>query len=103
MNGGQADSLSRLEYHLGRLLVAGVAVSAGTLTIALGLWLADPEAPAASWLLNAGLVVLMATPILRVLVSFAEYVRIRDWLFVATTIVVLLELTATVLVALARR
>ena len=31
----------------------------------------------------------MATPILRVVVSFAEYVRMRDWFFVATTMVVL--------------
>jgi uncharacterized membrane protein len=42
----------------------------------------------------------MATPVLRVFVSLAEYVRIRDWLFVATTLVVLVELTVTVVLAL---
>ena len=41
----------------------------------------------------------MATPILRVVVSFAEYVRMRDWFFVAMTMVVLAELTLTVIVA----
>ena len=44
----------------------------------------------------------MATPILRVFVSFVEYVRMRDWFFVAITVVVLIELTVTVVVALAR-
>lgn len=94
------DSLSRLEYHLGRLLIVGVIVSAALLTVGLALWLAQPDGVAAVWLLNAGLVVLMATPIMRVLVSFAEYVRIRDWFFVATTIVVLVELTVSLVVAL---
>lgn len=94
------DSLSRLEFHLGRLLIVGVIVSAALLTAGLALWLAHPDGFAAGWLLNAGLVVLMATPIMRVFVSFAEYVRIRDWLFVATTLVVLVELAVTVVVAL---
>jgi uncharacterized membrane protein len=97
------DSLSRLEYYLGRLLVVGVILSASLLTVGLALWLAHPDGVAAQWLLNAGLVVLMATPIMRVFVSFAEYVRIRDWFFVATTIVVLVELTVTVVVALLHR
>lgn len=95
--------LSRLEYHLGRLLVAGVIASAALLTAGLGLWLAHRADGAGMWLMKAGLVVLMATPIARVLVSFVEYVRIRDWLFVATTIVVLVELTVTVAFALINR
>ena len=32
--------------------------------------------------LTLGLLVLMATPILRVLVSLVVYVRMRDWFFV---------------------
>ena len=43
---------------------------------------------AALWLLNAGLVVLMSTPILRVLVSFREYVVMRQWFFAGVTAVV---------------
>jgi uncharacterized membrane protein len=96
-------TLTRLEYHLGRLLVAGVATSALLLAVGLVLWLAHPDAVAASWLLNCGLVVLIATPITRVILSFAEYVRMRDWFFVATTMAVLIELAVTVIVALARR
>jgi uncharacterized membrane protein len=98
----ERDSLARLEHHLGRLLVTGVIVSSVLLFAGLALWLAAPEAPVVRWLLNGGLVVLMATPILRVFASFVEYVRMRDWVFVATTLLVLLELTVTVLVALTR-
>jgi Protein of unknown function (DUF1634). len=100
---GTPESLERLEHHLGRLLVAGVIASAVLLAAGLALWLTQPAGAAAVWLLNAGLIVLMATPIMRVILSFAEYVRMRDWLFVATTIVVLAELTLTVVVALGRR
>jgi uncharacterized membrane protein len=99
---GERDPLVRLEHHLGRLLVTGVIVSAVLLTAGLALWLSAPDARLSRWLLNGGLVALMATPILRVFVSFVEYVRIKDWIFVATTIVVLIELTVTVLVALRR-
>jgi uncharacterized membrane protein len=98
-----ASSLDRLEAHLGRLLVTGVIVSAALLAIGLGLWLANPQNGIALWLLNAGLVVLMATPMMRVVVSFAEYVNMRQWFFAGVTILVLIELSITVLVALSRR
>jgi len=98
----QPPQLARLEVHLGRLLVAGVTTSAVLLAIGLGTWLVDPHRSAALWLLNAGLIVLMATPILRVIVSFAEYVAMRQWFFAVVTIVVLVELSITVLVALSR-
>jgi uncharacterized membrane protein len=95
--------LTRLEQHLGRLLVSGVILSALLLAAGLALWLAHPNGARAMWLLNGGLVVLIATPILRVILSLAEYVRLRDWVFVATTMAVLIELAVTVIVALARR
>jgi uncharacterized membrane protein len=47
-------------------------------------------------------VVLMATPILRVVVSVVEYVRMRDWFFAATTIIVLTELAWTLFFAFTR-
>ena len=93
----------RLELHLGRLLVTGVVASAILLATGLGLWLWNPQSVAALWLLNAGLVVLMGTPIMRVVVSFAEYVGMRQWFFAGVTIVVLAELSVTVMVALSRR
>ena len=97
-----SESLSGLEQDLGRLLVTGVIISAVLLAAGLGLWLVHPAGGIAAWLLNAGLIVLMGTPMMRVLVSFLEYVRMRDWFFVAMTIVVLAELTLTVVVAFRR-
>jgi uncharacterized membrane protein len=100
---GDRPQLARLEAHLGRLLVTGVTISALLLAIGLGMWLFDPGRGSALWLLNAGLLVLMATPILRVIVSFAEYTATGQWFFATVTILVLLELSVTLLVALSKR
>jgi len=97
-----SPSLVRLEVRLGHLLVTGVIASATLLAVGLGLWLSGSYMNAALWLLNAGLIVLMSTPILRVLVSFAEYIAMKQWFFVGVTLLVLLELSVTVLVALSR-
>jgi uncharacterized membrane protein len=98
-----SPSLARLEVRLGYLLVTGVITSAILLAAGLGLWLSGSHMTGAAWLLNAGLIVLMSTPILRVIVSFAEYIVMRQWFFVLVTAVVMLELSVTVLVALSRR
>jgi uncharacterized membrane protein len=97
-----APSLGHLERRLGQVLFTGVIVSAGLLAVGLMFWLSGPDTPQTEWLLNAGLVVLMATPIMRVIVSVAEYVHLRQWFFVAVTLVVLAELAITVTVALSR-
>jgi len=98
----ERPQFERLEVQIGRLLVTGVTISALLLAIGLGLWLFDPGRWNALWLLNAGLIVLMSTPILRVIVSFTEYVAMRQWFFAGVTIVVLLELSVTVVVALSK-
>jgi len=99
----ERSQITRLEVQIGRMLVAGVTLSALLLAIGLVMWLFDPGYWNALWLLNAGLIVLMATPILRVIVSLAEYVGMRQWFFVAVTTLVLLELTVTVVVAFLKR
>ena len=93
-------AIGRLERHLGRLLLGGVLSAAALLAIGLALWMSGVSSGAANLMLGAGLFVLMATPILRVIVSLAEYARMRDWFFVATTLIVLLVLFLTVTVAL---
>jgi uncharacterized membrane protein len=95
------QSISRLEIHLGRLLLAGVLVS--SLCLALGLILTVVKAHSGDTMLTVGLMLLMATPILRVAVSLVEYVRMRDWFFVATTLFVLAVLAGTVIAALRSR
>jgi uncharacterized membrane protein len=93
-------ALSRLERHLGRLLITGVTVSAVTLLAGLVLFFVSPGSGLAQTLLAAGLFVLMGTPMLRVLVSFVEYVRMKDWFFMLTTIVVMGVLAASICLAI---
>jgi hypothetical protein len=94
--------IGRLETHLGRLLLGGVLSAAACLAVGLFVWLTGAAPGAADALLTTGLMVLMATPILRVVVSLVEYVRMRDWFFVATTLIVLVVLFATIAVALTK-
>jgi uncharacterized membrane protein len=95
-------ALARLEEHLGRVLIVGVFVSAITLAVGLALFLSTGGGQGASRLLTIGLMLLMGTPMLRVIVSIVEYVRMRDWFFVATTVIVLTELAITVIYSLRR-
>jgi uncharacterized membrane protein len=94
------NALSRLEEHLGRLLVTGVTISASMLFVGLVLFVVAPANAIGGTLLTIGLFTLMGTPMLRVVVSFAEYVRMKDWFFMATTIVVLAVLATSVFLAL---
>jgi uncharacterized membrane protein len=96
-------ALSRLEEHLGRLLVTGVIVSATVLLVGLTWYFVDAGSAVSHTFLVAGLFVLMATPMLRVVVSFSEYVRMKDWFFVATTLVVMGVLALSVAFALLGR
>ena len=45
------------------------------------------------------MIILLATPATRVIVSVIEYVRERDWMFVVLTLVVLAALAGSVAVA----
>jgi uncharacterized membrane protein len=82
------DVLGPLERKLGRLLFAGVATSAVCLAAGLVLTLAGVRPAVSNVILTAGLVILMITPLVRVVASLVVYVRLRDWFFVGTSIVV---------------
>ena len=94
------ESIDRLEMALGRLLQAGVLSAAVCLAAGLAIWLAGGSRSAATVLLTAGLMILMATPILRVVVSLVAYARMRDWFFVGTTLFVFGVLVVTLTLAL---
>ncbi len=96
----EADAFAGLERQLGRLLTTGVAASAALLFLGLVVFIAAPDGPAAGHLLAGGLVILMATPMLRVVVSMVEYARMGEWSFVLTTLVVFIELGIGVAYAL---
>jgi uncharacterized membrane protein len=89
----------KLERLIGAVLRAGVVISSTCLAVGLLLYLATGGALAA-FLLNAGIVVLLATPLARVVVSTVQYVSQRDWPFAALTFIVLLELVASAVAAL---
>ena len=97
------DTLERLEAQLGKLLLVGVISAATLLFAGLVLWAIAVDPAVANGLLNAGLIVLMATPILRVIVSVIEYAKIKDWFFVVTTLAVLTVLLVSIALAMANR
>lgn len=94
-------SIDRLERILGRVLGIGVAASTVLLAVGLVMTFAAGHNDVARALLSSGIVVLLATPVIRVAVSSAGYARQRDWLFVGLTLVVLTELLSSIIAALA--
>jgi hypothetical protein len=94
------EAFERLEDVLGAMLTLGVVISTLLLGAGLGLWMIVGPTWAATALLRAGLIALMATPMVRVLVSLAEYLRFHDWLFATLTGGVVLVLVVSVLIAL---
>jgi uncharacterized membrane protein len=92
--------LSALELTIGRVLRIGVGASSILLAAGLLLTLLHQPDGVAPIVLTTAIVILLATPAARVMISVVEYVRERDWLFVALTLIVLLTLAGSVVVAL---
>jgi uncharacterized membrane protein len=90
----------KLERAIGAVLRAGVIVSSACLTLGLLMTLVDPNGALPQVLLNTGIIVLLATPVARVVVSIAQYTLERDWTFATLTTVVFLELLASAVAAL---
>jgi uncharacterized membrane protein len=89
----------RLEAMIGEVLRFGTIASSTLLAIGLAMTLARYRSELARLLLEAGLIILIATPATRVVVSVIEYIRERDWMFVVLTLVVLLALAGSVVAA----
>jgi uncharacterized membrane protein len=95
-------STGRLEQLIGIVFRVGITVSSTCLAAGLLLSLSGMAGAAAALLLQAGLLVLLATPATRVVVSVVEYVIERDWTFTLLTLIVLAELVASAFAAMAR-
>ena len=87
-----------LEHAIGFVLRGGMSMSAAALVAGLTLSFVPAAHEPSRALLAIGIAVLLLTPIARVLVSFADFVSRRDWLFVALTGIVLC-LLATAFIA----
>ena len=89
----------RLEVMVGEVLRWGTIASSTLFAVGLVMALAGYRADLAGAMLEDGLVILLATPAARVLVSMIEYIRERDWPFVVLTLIVLLALGGSVAAA----
>lgn len=85
---------------VGLILVAPEGTNAATHVVALDRVLPDLVSGSRSAVLDTGILVLFATPLLGVLVAFAQFVRQRDKTFSLITGLLLLVLGAGFLVAL---
>jgi uncharacterized membrane protein len=90
---------ARLERIIGTVLRVGVNTSTVCLACGVALFFLSGS-PIASILLQAGIVILFATPVARVVVSIVQYAGERDWTFTTLTAIVLVELLASVAAAL---
>jgi uncharacterized membrane protein len=93
-----APEFDRLEHVIGRLLSVGVVLCSAIL--AIGLVLSFLQSPFANVVIGTGLVVLIATPVARILASLIDATRRRDTLLVWATLIVLSIMAITTLYSL---
>ena len=96
----ERGGVTHLERLVGEILRIGVWTSSVSLAAGLALSLAAVAVPAANLLLQIGTLVLVFTPVARVIVSTIEYIAERDWTFATLTLIVLAELMASAAAAL---
>jgi uncharacterized membrane protein len=89
-----SSTTSALDRTIEVVLMGGLAVSAALLVAGLALGRAD--------LLRWGILVLMTTPVARVVVVTIGMLRERDWLFAAVSLWILAVLASSVYVATGR-
>ena len=96
-----APDTGRLERILGVVLRIGAVTSTSLLAVGLRhcRFQARPSA-LGPLLMSAGLLILMATPVARVVASVIGYAAERDWTFLVLTATVLVILLGSLLVAL---
>jgi uncharacterized membrane protein len=90
---------ARLESTIGHVLRFGTVASSTLFAIGLLMALTGLQVTIARVMLSVGLLMLLATPVARVVVSVIEYVREGDWIFVVLTLIVLLALGGSVVAA----
>ena len=95
----ERSATQRLEAMIGEVLWFGTITSSTMFAIGLVMTVLRYQTAVAQLLLGAGLVILLATPPARVVVSVIEYIRERDWTFVVLTLIVLLALAGSVIAA----
>lgn len=85
-----------IELSLARLLRIGSLIAAVLIAAGIGVMLLGNEA-VATRLVTAGLLALLATPIMRVITAGLIFVREKDWRFACFCLVVICTLAAGIL------
>jgi uncharacterized membrane protein len=93
------DAATAILLRLGRVLTWGNRVSTGMLVIGAALFFIA-SSPIGVAFLRAGLVTLLATPVARVVVATAGFLRAREWASAVMSGSVLAILIGSVFVAL---
>ena len=84
-------------------MLTGVLLSTVALSSGLVWLLVVPTSTLGHRLLNVGLLILMATPVMRVVLSIVEALRRRDWFWLWTTAALVVVLMGTVAYSLSAR
>jgi uncharacterized membrane protein len=90
----------RLERWLGKILGIGAVTSTAFLAVGLVLQLLGVLPNIADDMTHTGLIILIATPVARVVASVVDFTISRDWLFTTLTALVLVILLGSLLVAI---
>jgi uncharacterized membrane protein len=81
------------------LVRGGAWLSVALLTAGMVLFIVSNAGSRADLVLNSGLVLLMTTPVARVLAALTEEIRVREWRFAALGAAVLILLCGSLVIA----
>jgi uncharacterized membrane protein len=95
----ERSGTERLETMIGEVLRFGTITSSTMFAVGLFITVLGYQPMVAQLLLGTGLIILLATPPARVVVSVIEYIREGDWTFVVLTLIVLMALAGSVVAA----
>jgi uncharacterized membrane protein len=94
------EALPPFERTLTRLMRAGMWISSVLLAAGLAVFLLAGVSSGEDALIRAGLLTLMATPVLRIVLSIVEAVRLNDRFWLWSTLAVVMVLAGTLLYSL---
>jgi uncharacterized membrane protein len=99
----QSFDVVAFERLIARLLLIGIRTSEACLLTGLTFWLFAPDGSLGRWLLRIGLISLMIVPVLRIALTTVEAIRMKDRLFLISTLAVAAILAGTIVYALVIR
>lgn len=93
-----AEKVETVEIAVAQLLRIGVVIAAVLITLGLGGLLIGISQSVGTQLTTIGLIVLVLTPIMRVVAAFVVYLRQRDYVYASISLFVLMMLATGLLI-----